>query len=135
MARELPITTHRPGRPYPLGATWDGEGVNFALFSEHAEKVELCFYDERGRRERQRITLKERTGHVWHVYLPQARLELEQMSASPHALTMASGAAPPIARGRHRACSGAPAPRPAGRYACARRNLPGVVPVQRTNAR
>lgn len=73
MARELPITTHRPGRPYPLGATWDGEGVNFALFSEHAEKVELCFYDERGRRERQRITLKERTGHVWHVYLPQAR--------------------------------------------------------------
>ena len=40
-----------PGRPYPLGASWDGKGVNFALFSEHAEKVELCFFDARGRRE------------------------------------------------------------------------------------
>ena len=40
-----------PGRPYPLGATWDGEGVNFALFSEHAEKVELCLFDAKGRRE------------------------------------------------------------------------------------
>ena len=40
-----------PGRPYPLGATWDGEGVNFALFSAHAEKVELCVFDSNGRRE------------------------------------------------------------------------------------
>ncbi|MFN6961448.1 MAG: hypothetical protein ACK4N6_04330, partial [Rhodocyclaceae bacterium] len=38
----FPITAVWPGAPYPLGATWDGEGVNFALFSEHAEKVELC---------------------------------------------------------------------------------------------
>ncbi|MDP1896307.1 MAG: hypothetical protein Q8K43_00315, partial [Sulfurimicrobium sp.] len=41
----------RPGKPYPQGATWDGEGVNFALFSEHAEKVELCLFDASGRRE------------------------------------------------------------------------------------
>jgi isoamylase len=44
-----------PGQPYPLGASWDGEGVNFALFSEHAERVELCLFDERGRRETARI--------------------------------------------------------------------------------
>jgi len=62
-----------PGRPYPRGATWDGEGVNFALFSEHAEKVELCVFDENARRERQRIVLRERTDHVWHCYLPEAR--------------------------------------------------------------
>ncbi len=73
MTRDTPITTVWPGRPYPRGATWDGEGVNFALFTEHAEKVELVFFDERGRRERQRITLRERTDHVWHCYLPQAR--------------------------------------------------------------
>ena len=46
-----------PGRPYPLGATWDGEGVNFALFSEHAQKVELCLFDAKGRRELQRVAL------------------------------------------------------------------------------
>jgi isoamylase len=40
-----------PGRPYPLGATWDGNGVNFALFSAHAERVDLCIFDSRGRRE------------------------------------------------------------------------------------
>ncbi|HEY5638177.1 MAG TPA: glycogen debranching protein GlgX, partial [Burkholderiales bacterium] len=62
-----------PGRAYPRGATWDGEGVNFALFSEHAEKVELCLFDESGRRERQRIELRERTDEVWHCYLPEAR--------------------------------------------------------------
>ena len=44
-----------PGRPYPLGATWDGEGVNFALFSAHAEKVELCLFDRSGNREEARI--------------------------------------------------------------------------------
>ena len=50
-----------PGQPYPLGATWDGEGVNFALFSEHAEKVELCLYDAKGRRETARIPLQWKT--------------------------------------------------------------------------
>jgi isoamylase len=63
----------RPGRPYPPGATWDGEGVNFALFSEHAERVELCLFDPNGRRETQRITLPEQTDQVWHGYLPDAR--------------------------------------------------------------
>jgi isoamylase len=62
-----------PGRPYPLGATWDGEGVNFAIFSEHAEKIELCFFDETGRREIRRVTLPEQTDQVWHCYLPEAR--------------------------------------------------------------
>jgi len=71
MNRYIPVDTVWPGAPHPLGATWDGHGVNFAIFSEHAEKVELCLYDER--HERQRIPLPERTDHVWHGYLPQAR--------------------------------------------------------------
>jgi glycogen operon protein len=62
-----------PGRPYPLGATWDGEGVNFALFSEHAHQVELCLFDLAGRRELQRVPLREHTDQVWHSYLPEAR--------------------------------------------------------------
>ena len=69
----LPITRIWPGCPYPLGATWDGEGVNFALFSEHAEQVELCLFDSSGRREIQRIRLPEQTDLVWHCYLPEAR--------------------------------------------------------------
>ena len=60
-----------PGRPYPLGATWDGAGVNFAIFSEHATKVELCLFDSFGDpKESSRITLPERTDMVWHGYLP-----------------------------------------------------------------
>jgi isoamylase len=65
-----------PGRPYPLGATWDGEGVNFALFSAHAEKVELCLFDRSGNREDARIALPEYTDEVWHAYLPDARPNL-----------------------------------------------------------
>jgi len=61
------------GSPHPLGATWDGEGVNFALFSENAEKVELCVFDQGGRREQQRIEIRERTDDTWHGYLPEAR--------------------------------------------------------------
>lgn len=61
-----------PGRPYPLGATWDGSGVNFALFSAHAEKVELCIFDSRGARELRRVVLPEYTDQVWHGYLPEA---------------------------------------------------------------
>src|SRR3954465_9583653 len=61
------------GRPQPLGATWDGLGVNFAVFSAHATKVELCLFDERGEREVERITLPEYTDEVWHGYLPDAR--------------------------------------------------------------
>jgi isoamylase len=64
----------RPGAPYPLGATWDGAGVNFALFSEHATAVELCLYDPADPgRERQRVPMPEQTNEVWHVYLPEAR--------------------------------------------------------------
>jgi isoamylase len=62
-----------PGRPYPLGSTWDGEGVNFALYSEHAEKVELCLFDISGRRETLRVPLPEQTDMVWHGYLPEIR--------------------------------------------------------------
>ncbi|HET7479441.1 MAG TPA: glycogen debranching protein GlgX, partial [Rubrobacteraceae bacterium] len=63
-----------PGEPYPLGATWDGEGVNFALFSENAEKVELCLFDPSGKKEVERIEVGEQTDQVWHCYLPYARL-------------------------------------------------------------
>jgi len=65
-----------PGRPYPLGANWDGKGVNFAIFSAHAEKVELCLFDSFGRREVDRIALTEYTDEVWHAYLPDARPDL-----------------------------------------------------------
>jgi glycogen operon protein len=63
----------RHGRPYPLGATWDGAGVNFALYSEHAERIELCLFEAKGRREIERIELRSRTDLVWHCYLPDAR--------------------------------------------------------------
>src|SRR5512145_1221842 len=60
-----------PGKPYPLGATWDGQGVNFALFSEHASSVELCLFDSpAARHESQRISMPEQTDRVWHVYVP-----------------------------------------------------------------
>ncbi|MEC5396654.1 glycogen debranching protein GlgX [Uliginosibacterium sp. H1] len=61
------------GTPYPLGATWDGMGVNFALFSQHAQKVELCLFNHDGRRELSRIEMIERTNFVWHCYLPGIR--------------------------------------------------------------
>ncbi|MBA2443344.1 MAG: glycogen debranching protein GlgX [Rubrobacter sp.] len=61
-----------PGEPHPLGATWDGEGVNFALFSENAEGVELCLFDASGT-EKSRVALRERSGGIWHGYLPHAR--------------------------------------------------------------
>ncbi|SFB50220.1 glycogen debranching protein GlgX [Azotobacter beijerinckii] len=62
----------REGLPFPLGATWDGLGVNFALFSAHAAKVELCLFDESGQRELERIELPEYTDEIWHGYLPDA---------------------------------------------------------------
>ena len=57
------------GLPHPLGATWDGRGTNFALFSANAEKVELCLFDRQGRREVERVLLPECTEDVWHGYL------------------------------------------------------------------
>ena len=68
-----PITAVWPGSPFPRGATWDGEGVNFSLFSEHAEAVDLCLFDPAGRQEVQRIRMPERTDQIWHCYLPEAR--------------------------------------------------------------
>ncbi len=68
-----PISAVWPGQPYPRGATWDGEGVNFSMFSAHAEKVELCLFDATGRHEVQRIELRERTDDAWHGYLPEGR--------------------------------------------------------------
>src|SRR5262245_29536755 len=62
--RLLPRIGHmnaRPGSPYPLGATWDGAGVNFALFSENATGVELCLFGPEGHRETERIRLSEQT--------------------------------------------------------------------------
>ncbi len=63
-----------PGQPYPLGATWDGAGVNFALFSQNATAVELCLFDgPEGNQETARIRMPEHTNHVWHAYLPGLR--------------------------------------------------------------
>ncbi len=62
------------GQPYPLGATWMGNGVNFAIFSEHASRVELCLFDSmEDAKEYVRIPIKECTDQVWHVFLPDAR--------------------------------------------------------------
>ncbi len=63
-----------PGEPYPLGATWDGEGVNFAIFSENAEKVELCLFDESGKNETEKVEIHEHTDQIFHCYLPHGRL-------------------------------------------------------------
>ena len=63
-----------PGRPYPLGATWDGQGVNFALYSENATRVELCLFEsETAQKETYCIPLPEQTDLVWHGYLPDIR--------------------------------------------------------------
>lgn len=60
------------GKPYPLGASFDGSGVNFAVFSAHAWKIELCLFDTQGRRELRRMALPECTDEIWHGYLPGA---------------------------------------------------------------
>jgi isoamylase len=62
------VTEAWPGRPFPLGPTWDGEGVNFSLFSEHAERVELCLFDAHDAEER--VEVCEITAHNWHCYVP-----------------------------------------------------------------
>ncbi|MDQ2948909.1 MAG: glycogen debranching protein GlgX, partial [Acidobacteriota bacterium] len=59
-----------PGRPYPQGATWDGTGVNFALYSENATKIELCVFDELDSSQHQTIEVKDCTAYVWHCYIP-----------------------------------------------------------------
>jgi glycogen operon protein len=67
----------RPGRPDPLGATWTGEGVNFAVFSAHADSIELCLFYGQSGREVSRFTLPGRTGNVWHGFLPDVGPGLE----------------------------------------------------------
>ncbi len=63
-----------PGRPFPLGATFDGEGTNFAVYARHAEALDLClFAPDDPAREVRRVRVCEKTGHVWHVYLPGVR--------------------------------------------------------------
>ena len=63
-----------PGRPFPLGPTWDGQGTNFALYSENATKVELCLFDARDpRNEVGRVVMPEYSAHIWHCYLPGIR--------------------------------------------------------------
>ncbi len=73
MTTAHPASRIAEGLPHPLGATWTGLGVNFALFSANATKVELCLFDSRGRTELERIELPEYTDEVWHGYLPDAR--------------------------------------------------------------
>jgi len=63
----------RTGLPYPLGATWDGRGVNIAVYSENAERIELCLFSPDGGRERARAALPEHTDTVWHGYFPDLR--------------------------------------------------------------
>ncbi len=62
-----------PGKPYPLGATWDGIGVNFALYSAYATRVTLLLFDRPGDKSPAQIVLDQRTGPIWHVYLPQVK--------------------------------------------------------------
>src|SRR5690349_11708769 len=61
-----------PGRNYPLGARWDGLGTNFAVFSAHAQRIQLCLFDSTGRKELARFDLPECTDEIWHGYLPGA---------------------------------------------------------------
>ncbi|MFO1159472.1 MAG: glycogen debranching protein GlgX [Reyranellaceae bacterium] len=65
-----------PGAPYPLGATYDGLGTNFAVFSAHASGMDLCLFDQQGRREIARLEMPEYTDEVWHGYLPDSRAGL-----------------------------------------------------------
>jgi glycogen operon protein len=65
-----------PGTHYPLGATWDGMGTNFAVFSANAERIDLCLFDPSGKRQIAVYTLPERTDEVWHGYLPNAQIGL-----------------------------------------------------------
>jgi isoamylase len=69
LVKERRIVEIREGQPFPRGAIWDGKGVNFALFSANATKVELCLFDDEGKEELQRIDLPEYTDEIWHGYV------------------------------------------------------------------
>jgi glycogen debranching enzyme len=68
-----PLAALQPGRPWPMGACFDGNGVNFAVFSAHAAQMDLCLYDAEGRVELARLPLPGHSGDVWHGYLPGAQ--------------------------------------------------------------
>src|SRR4051812_49859400 len=69
----IKLSMIKEGLPYPKGANWDGKGVNFALFSAHATKVELCLFDSAGKAETARIELPEYRDEIWHGYVPDLR--------------------------------------------------------------
>jgi isoamylase len=70
---EARMAAMQEGLPHPRGASWDGRGTNFAIFSAHATKVEVCIFDEDGEKELERIELPEYTNQIWHGYLPDVR--------------------------------------------------------------
>lgn len=67
------MTPLQAGRPWPLGAHWDGHGINFAVFSDHAQGIDLCLFDDAGTQQHSRTALPGRTQQVWHGYLPGAQ--------------------------------------------------------------
>ena len=71
-----------PGRPWPMGATFDGDGVNFAVFSAHATRIELCLFSPDGRKEMARLPFRDRDGDIWHLHVggltPGTRLRLSR---------------------------------------------------------
>lgn len=69
----MAIVETKSGKPYPLGSSFDGEGVNFALFSANATKVEVCLFNESGSKELGRYELKDNTNNIWHVYIPELK--------------------------------------------------------------
>jgi glycogen operon protein len=77
MGSTMSLTARRTalaeGNPHPRGATWDGKGTNFAVFSEHATKVEVCLFDDAGKEELERVELPEYTNQIWHGYLPDVK--------------------------------------------------------------
>ena len=94
-----------PGKPFPLGPTYDGAGTNFSVFSEVAERVELCLFDEDGKETR--VDLPEVTAYCWHGYLPG----IVPGSASASACTAPTRRKPAIAATRTSCCC-APTPAP-----------------------
>jgi glycogen debranching enzyme GlgX len=71
-----PVPAIAPGRPWPMGAHWDGKGINFAVFSAHAQALDLCLFDASGEREVARLPLPGHTGDIWHGYLPDTGPDL-----------------------------------------------------------
>ena len=80
------MTSLAAGKPAPLGASYDGKGVNFALFSAHAERVELCVFDEQGNE--QRFDLPARSGDIWHGWLAAAGPGMNGLLAAIWAMRM-----------------------------------------------